>query len=108
MTIRDLLPGFLKHDFSKGIDLLIEVIGGSRSFRSAEANFSLILPYISDLSDEQMKALLEKVLTNNQIHHANLCARDYIPPLLESHGHLLDESGLEFLKAVCAQYAQYA
>jgi len=105
ITIKDLLPGLLKHNLSKGIDLMIEIIGGSGSFRSAEANFGLILPYIGDLSDEQMKSLLEKVITNKQIHHANLCAHDYIPPLLESHGHLLDESDLEFLKDVCARYA---
>jgi len=104
VTIQELLPGILKHDFPGKVDFIIEIIGGSTSFRLAEANFKLIQPYVTGLSDEQMKSLLKKVVANGQIHHAHLCARDYIPPLLESHGHLLDETDLAFLEDVCAQY----
>lgn len=105
VSIRDLLPGFLSHSVTTGIYLIIEVIGRSGSYRSAEANFSLILPYIHQLTDEQMHNLLERAFENEQIHHAARCAREYMPPLLKSHGHLLHPEKLRFLKKICAQYA---
>lgn len=106
LTIRDLVPGFVKHDFGKGIDLIIDLIGGSGSFRGAEANFQLILPFIEGLTDRQGKELLERAVANNQVHHAGLCARDYIPRLLNRYGHLLESEHREFLSGICAQYAQ--
>lgn len=104
LSISDLVPGFLKHDFAKGIDLIIDLIGGSGSFRGAEANFQLILPFVEKLTDRQAKELLERAVSNAQVHHAGLCARDYIPPLLERYGHLLEPEHLNFLKGICAQY----
>lgn len=89
-TLTDLLPGIAKHDVALAIDIMIEIIASSRSFRRAEANFRLILPYLNQASDDQIKLLLEKVADNGQVHQAAQCANEYIPPLLESHGHLLD------------------
>jgi hypothetical protein len=105
ITIRDLIPGFLKHDFSVGIALITDLIGRSSGFRNAEANFQLLMPHISVMTNEQIKALLERVAENAQVHHASLCARDYLPPLVKSHGHLLKRTTRSFLKKVCAQYA---
>ncbi|MHB1669226.1 toll/interleukin-1 receptor domain-containing protein [Thiomonas sp.] len=105
ITIRDLIPGFLKHDFSAGVELITDLIGRSGGFRSAEANFQLLLPHVPKMTDEQIKVLLERAAENNQVHHASLCARDYLPPLLKSHGHLLKRTTRSFLKKVCAQYA---
>lgn len=104
MTIRDLIPGFLKHDSSTGIRLMIELIGRSESFRGAEGNFQMILPHIPKMTDEQIKLLLEQSAANKQVAHANLCAREYIPPLLKSHGHLLDEKTRSYLEETCAMY----
>ena len=104
VSIADLLPGIVAHDFDLGVSLIKNLIASSRSFRGAEANFRLILPHIGEMSDVQVKLLLEKVASNSQVHHAGQCANDYIPPLLESHGHLLDNKTREFLEDVCAQY----
>ncbi len=105
ITIRDLLPAFLKHDFGVGIDLIIDMIGSSRGYRTAETNFQLILPHIAKMSDPQVQALLERSADNEQVHHASLCARDYLPPLLKSHGHTLKPKTRSYLKQVCARYA---
>ena len=82
-----------------------DIIGSSRSYRNAEANFQLILPYISKMEDDQIIILLEKSSENSQVHDAGLCAVDYIPPLLDSHGHLLDPIIYDFLKKNCDRYA---
>lgn len=103
ITIDDLIPGFLKHDFTFGIDFIVDIIGGSGSFRSAEKYFQMILPYLPKMADTQIKTLLEHCAENNQVHQASLCARDYLPPLLKSHGHLLKRSTRAFLKRICRQ-----
>jgi hypothetical protein len=105
ISIRDLLPAFFKHDFDVGVELTIDLIGESGGFRAAEENFQLILPYIARMSDAQVKLLLNRVADNGQVHHASLCARDYLPPLLKSHGRLLSPKTRSFLKNICAQYA---
>ena len=105
ITIDDLLPAFLKHNFSKGIEILTEQVRQSASFRGAEADFQKVLPHIPRMTDEQIKLLLEYAADNYQAHHASLCAHEYIPPLLKSHGHLLSRKTRSFLKKVCAQYA---
>lgn len=104
-SIVDMIPGIVKHNFNKGIDLIIEIIAGSKSYRGAEANFQVILPYIPKMKKTQVKTLLEAVVRNGQVHHASLCAHEYIPPLLKSHGRLLEPKDLAYLENVCAQYA---
>lgn len=101
----DLIPGFLKHSPSFGLDIAIEQIGRSASYRGAEANFQLILPYLPRMTDAQTKRLLEVTAANDQVHHASLCASQYIPPLLASHGNLLTPETLAFLSSTCARYA---
>lgn len=105
ITIDNLLPAFLKHNFSMGIEILTEQVHRSSSFRGAEVNFQMILPHIPKMTDEQITLLLEYAADNNQVHHASRCASEYIPPLLKSHGHLLSRKTRSFLKEVCAQYA---
>ena len=105
VSLIDLLPGLIRHDFELGTNLIIEIIGRSGSFRNAEANYSLILPYLENLSEEQIKVLLEKIRANGQIHHAGQCAKEFIPPLLENYGHLLEPEDLKYLKEVCERYA---
>ena len=105
ISIDDLLPAFMTHSFSKGIAILIDRIAGSRNYRGAEANFQKILPFISKMTGEQVKSLLDKVADNDQVYDAALCARDYIPPLLKLHGRLLKPKTRKFLKDTCARYA---
>lgn len=105
ITLSDLIPGFLKHDKTLGINLLIDLIGRSGTYRAAEKNFELIVPYLPQMTDAQIKRLLESSADNNQIHDAGRCARYHLPPLLKSHGHLLSRSTRLFLKNACARYA---
>ncbi len=105
IIIDDLLPGLIKQDFKVGTDAIIEIIGRSGDFRSAEKNFQRLLPHIEELQDEQYKKLLEYCASNDQIHHAWSCAQEYIPPLLKSHGYLLDTETRELLGKTCKQYS---
>lgn len=104
-TLESLIPGIAKHDISSAADILIKIVARSGSYRGAESNFKRILPYLQRFPNEQMKQLLETVASNDQVHHAGLCASEYIPPLLESYGHLLGPDTLAFLKGICKQYA---
>ncbi|MEX2164511.1 MAG: toll/interleukin-1 receptor domain-containing protein [Sulfuricaulis sp.] len=100
----DLLPGVAKHDVSFVIDWLVAKIGNSRSFRGAEANFELILPYIGKASRKQVVQLLAVSTDNGQICHANLCATKYLPPLVKTHGKFMDKDALRRLEEVLARY----
>lgn len=102
--LQDLVPGLLKYNKFKGLNIIIELIGASGSFRGAEENFELILPYIDDLTEIQMKKLLNKIRENGQIHHASLCAKKYIPMILKKYGNLLSDEDLDYLKNICKQY----
>jgi TIR domain len=102
--INDLIPGLIRHNFDKGIDLLTEIIRGSSSYRSAESNFKLINPYLARMSDEQVVNLLNKCRENRQVYEATACAVEYIPPLLLSHGRLLEKESYDFLKMQCDNY----
>jgi hypothetical protein len=100
----DLLPGIAKHDVAFVIDQLIAKVGDSRSFRSAESNFELILPYLGRTTRDQMVRLLNASTENGQVCHASLCATRYLPPLVASHGKFMDKDKLVELEGVLAQY----
>ena len=101
----DLIPGFLKHDLTWGLDIAVDWLGQSSSYRGAEERFQTILPYLQKMTDAQIKRLLEVTAQNNQIHHASRCATKFIPPLLQSFGHLLAPETLSFLNSICDRYA---
>jgi len=101
VTIKDLLPGIIRHNPCKGIDIIIDLIGNSGSFRNAEANFELFMPFKEQASDEQIKKLLINSSLNGQVHCANLCTNKFLPPILESHGYLIDKDTYDFLKQRC-------
>lgn len=105
ITLSDLIPGLLRHDKESGINVLIELIKRSDSYRAAERNFEMIVPYISQMTDAQVKKLLETSADNCHVHEAARCARDYLPLVLKSHGHLLSRSTRLFLKNACARYS---
>ncbi|MFN9108778.1 MAG: toll/interleukin-1 receptor domain-containing protein, partial [Bacteroidota bacterium] len=105
VSLNDLIPGIAKRNTPAAIDAIIEIIGTSGSYRGAEANFELILPYSNKMSDAQAIRLLEKVAVNGQVHHAGLCANKYIPPFLEKYGGLIAPDTLKYLQDVCARYA---
>lgn len=100
----DLLPGVAKHNVAFVIDKLIAKVSESRSFRGAEANFELILPYVGKATKEQIVQLLTASADNQQVCHASLCATKYLPPLVASHGNLMQKAKLTELQSVLAQY----
>ncbi|HLZ02168.1 MAG TPA: toll/interleukin-1 receptor domain-containing protein [Bradyrhizobium sp.] len=104
-TYQQILPGLASHDVSFTIDAATNIIYRSGTFRSAEANFQLILPYLHRATDAQVAALLNVARQNDQVHHASLCAREYLPPLMRSHGHLLQPEVRDYLNQILAQYA---
>lgn len=104
-TLENLIPGLAKYKILLAADILIKMLSRSRSYRGAETNFQRILPYLNRFPDEKIKELLEVVASNNQIYDAGLCASEYVPPLLETHGHLLSLDTFKFLKDICARYA---
>jgi hypothetical protein len=103
-AIRDLLPGLAKYDVAFVIDKLVAKVDKSRTFRDAEANFELILPYIGRAKREQIVELLNASTANKQVCHASLCATKYLPPLVESHGKSMQSETRKELEEVLAQY----
>lgn len=104
VSLIDLIPGLYRFKQELAIDANIHLIDWSPSYRAAEMAFKLLLPYIDQLTNAQMTRLLEVVRGNNQVHHAALCAKEYLPPLLEKYGQLIDKNDLSFLEEVCASY----
>ena len=102
-----LLPGLAKWDVGFVIGGLISIIGKSGNYRSAEANFELILPYIQKASDEQIVELLNASTANNQVCNAGLCATKYLPPIFATHGKLMDEKTRKELGDVLKRYEPY-
>lgn len=104
ITIHDILPALLLADSTLGIDIAITIIQNSGSFRGAEENYRLLLPYIHHLTDAQAKRLLLVSHANDQVMHAGQCANEYIPRILASHGHLINADLKADMVATCIRY----
>jgi hypothetical protein len=104
ISLIDLIPGLFRFNEKLGIDANITLVGLSGSFRLAENAFKMLLPHIDQLTESQAKKLLNVSKDNSQVHHAALCAREYLPPLLKKYGHTIEPDNLKFLEGVCAQY----
>jgi hypothetical protein len=100
----DIIRGIIKQDRDEGIRIIIERIGTSGTYRGAESNFQYILPYLDDLTDGQAEELIEKILDNNQVTGAHLCASDYIPRITRKYSYLLTKRETEKIKRVCRVY----
>jgi TIR domain len=105
IQMASLFPGLAKKDVGFVIDALIDIIKESGSFRGAEANFESITPYLDKATDEQLLKLLKVLAANGQVLHASLCAKKYLPPLLTTHGHRLDQETRARMEKVLAEYA---
>ncbi|MCP1830711.1 hypothetical protein J2R76_007411 [Bradyrhizobium sp. USDA 4532] len=104
-TYHQLMRGVASRDIRFAIDAGIRLVADARSFRQAEYHFEAVRPYLRGASDQQVIRLLTVSAQNGQVCHASLCARDYLPPLMQSHGHLLPLDVREGLSQVLAQYA---
>jgi hypothetical protein len=105
VTLGSIFPGLAKKDSAFVIDSILQIIKKSGSYRGAEANFQMILPYVGKATDEQMRYLLQISLANGQVLHASQVAREFLPPIMKSHGHLLDPETREEIECVLAQYS---
>ncbi|WP_235596799.1 hypothetical protein [Leptospira alstonii] len=79
--------------------MIVDLIGRSRSFRQAEQNFRLILPYVDQMKKSQIKDLLKRTANNRQVYDAGLCKNRYIPSLLKDYRYLLAKKTLAVLEA---------
>jgi hypothetical protein len=64
----------------------------------------LMMKYTSRATDAQIAELLRVSAKNDQVCNAALCAQTYLPPLLVSHGHLLDAAAKKELIDTFARY----
>jgi TIR domain-containing protein len=104
-TYQKIFPGLAAHDVHFTISAITRIIARSGNFRGAEANFALVLPYLNRATDQQIVDLLNASYENKQICHAGLCARDYLPPIFNSHGKYLQPEVRADLSKIFAQYA---
>jgi len=104
-TYHQLMRGVASRDMSFAINAGIGLVANARSFRQAEYHFEAVRPYLYGATDQQVIELLTVSARNGQVCHASLCAHDYLPPLMQSHGHLLSPDVRESLAQVLAQYA---
>jgi hypothetical protein len=104
ITANDILPGLAKRNLDFVLDMLTKELAKAGSFRTAEWDFEQLLPYLDRAKDAQILRILEVSADNGQVCHASLCAKRYLPPLVKSHGHLLDEERRSKLVQIVEQY----
>jgi hypothetical protein len=104
ITAQDILPGLAKRNLAFVLDTLTKELAKAGSFRTAEWDFEQLLPYLGRAKDAQTLRILEISADNGQVCHASLCAKRYLPPLMKSHGRLLDDKRRAKLIEVLAQY----
>ena len=100
----NILPGLALNDVHFLISALTQVIAQSGNYRSAESNFDLVVPYLPRATDQQIVQLLNVAQSNDQIANAGRCAVHLLPPLMTSHGHLLDPIVRATLQETLARY----
>lgn len=100
----DLFPGLAKRDVGFLISAILKVIAGSKSWRGAEYNFQLILPYLAQATKAQIVDLLTISNANKEICHAGLCLKQYLPPIIKTHGRFMKRKDLKELKETLGRY----
>jgi hypothetical protein len=103
-TYANILPGLALNDVHFLISALTQVISRSGNYRSAESNFDLVVPYLPRATDQEIVELLNVAQRNDQIANAGRCAVHLLPPLMASHGHLLDPQVRAALQETLARY----
>jgi hypothetical protein len=98
ISIKNLLPAFIKYDFNTGISIILKILKESTYFRLAETNYELIMPYISKIGKRQAKQLIKISSENNQIYNAHKCQFTYFPQVLKQFAEFSKEPEYRFLK----------
>ncbi len=79
------------------LDLLINQLKESRSYRSAEHHMKILTPYFDKLSEEQINNIVDVSIANNQILPADLCRKEYLPAFIEINKDKINETKLKKL-----------
>ena len=103
-TYNNIFPGLALHHVGFLISAITQIIAQSYSYRDAERNFDLIVPYIPRAADLQVIELLSIAHGNDQIANAGRCATQHLPPLMASHGHFLHPQIRAELQQTLARY----
>lgn len=103
-TYNNIFPGLALHHVGFLISAITQIIAQSNSYRDAERNFDLIVPYIPRAADLQVIELLSIAHGNDQIANAGRCATQHLPPLMASHGHFLNPQTRAELQQTLARY----
>jgi TIR domain-containing protein len=94
-----LFAGIAKYDCTFAVDRIINRLGASRSYASAEANFAMLNPYIEEASEKQIVDVLMTARNNSQVAYSFGC-RPTLCELLGSHGRLLKKEDRSYLDNV--------
>jgi hypothetical protein len=103
-TYGNIFPGLALQHVGFLISAITQVIARSHNYRDAERNFDLIVPYLERATDQQIVELLNVSQRNDQIADAGRCATQHLPPLMASHGHLLEPQIRTALQQTLARY----
>jgi hypothetical protein len=104
VALKSVFHGLAKKDVAFVINTILQIIKKSCTFRDAEADFAMILPFLDKATDEQVRTLLQISAENGQVLHARQVAREFLPPLMANHSHLLDPETREEIERVLARY----
>ena len=99
-----LAPAYTSRDAARGLFNLISLVRSSRNYRSAESNFSLLMPHLRQMQSEHVTLLLEASLANNQVSDAGRCAQEYIPAVLKAFPRVGSRQVRTELKAICRRF----
>lgn len=104
ISITDVLPAILRSNRAEGIGITISLIESSGSYRGAEINYEILMPYYEMLTNEQALRLLTVTLNNDQVLHAGRCASEFTPRILRRYGYLLSIEQSQELVDTCNRY----
>lgn len=80
------------------VGLLIEALGESGSWRGAESNFRLLLPFLDGLTPEEADRVATLSARNSEIWNASLCRSEYLPRFIAGNRHRISAPALRELE----------
>lgn len=102
--LTNLVPGIANHDFPLAFKYMLKGLAQAKSFRSAEDEFKALFPFVERLTPEQAVQVLRVSIQNGQVLNANLCAKQYLPPIFRQYGHLLLATEYQQISEVLTRY----
>jgi hypothetical protein len=103
-SVQSLAPALTSKDPDKGLHNLIYALARSPNYRSAEANFAPIIPFIPTMGPAHASAILDAAAANDQISNAALCVRNHIPAVLRAYPRIGSRATRKSLRDTCSRY----